>query len=546
MTDTLTAPTVLRAETNDAGQPTRMWLATELETPDENGSREVSGTFTLYDVEVDRRNWLLGTTKFKIAAGAMTMNDDARAFYGHDWQVGGTPIGRVTNSEFPETPTGTITISKTAKGDEIYTLCLDGTLTQFSVGFDVLEYAVENADTDQACLVILSAAIFECSIVWNPQFVGATVDNVLSATTKGISNMTDTLNPADPAPVALSKEDGDELRSSIDQLAAKVALLGNAVTVPDNPAELFSSYGEFVQAMCSADHDKHGDAEKLAVALADGDYEGGVVGDTTYTKTWVGDITRFIEKARKTWNLFETAPLPAQGMQLEYGQVTEDTLDVAKQIAEGNKLVMGKIKVGTKHADVFTFGGASEMSFQQVQRSSVGVVDFTFKSLARAYGKTTEAFMKTTLDGLTGTETLGSIAALDDTDAWTAFLIDVGLYYDDLGLEPEYLRVSKDVLTTLATLRQGVDGPHVLTRENGSVNLLNAEGNVSGVKLVLRDGAGKLEFGNSFALKTYESPGAPARLGPEQSILHLTQAVGVYGFDAIAVQEPKAIVRAGA
>ncbi|MEJ7633250.1 hypothetical protein [Aeromicrobium sp.] len=97
----------------------------------------------------------------------------------------------------------------------------------------------------------------------------------------------------------------------------------------------------------------------------------------------------------------------------------------------------------------------------------------------------------------------------------------------------------------LAKLRMGADGPYVLDRSSGSVNLMELTGNVGGLAVTMTPGIGLVEVGSSHALKTFESAGAPARLGPDEDILHLTQAIGVYGFDAIAVQEPDAIVRAG-
>lgn len=554
MTLTATEPgvTLYATEATEDGKPHREWLSVQFDkdTLDKDapeGKREVAGLFIPYGVEIERLSWRFGTTKLRIEPGSMTVLDNAKTFYGHDWQTGGMPIGRVASSEDkPEGVRGVNALSKSAKASDVYELCLDGTLDRFSVGFTILAYSVEGADTAEPVLVVTEGEIFECSIVPFPAYDAAAVESVLHTPRKEITMPpTATIEPAE----VLSKDDGVKLTESIEALsgdvqtlAAKLATLGEPAPAGADALE-FDSYGEFVKAMLNRDHEKHAEAEKLAVTLA---YEGGVSGDTIYGKTWVGDITRFIEKARKVWNLFESGTLPAEGMQLEYGQVVENTIDVAKQLAEGDKLVMGNIKVGTKYADVFTFGGASEMTFQQAQRSSINVLDFTWRSLARAYGLTTNAFAKSVLDTLVGFGTIGSLAALDETDAWTAFLIDAGLYYDDLGLEPEYLRVSKDVLTTLANLRQGIDGPYVLTREAGSINLLNAEGNVSGVKIVLTAGAGVLEFGNSFALKTFESSGAPTRLGPEQDITQLTQAVGVYGFDAIAVQEPKAILRAGA
>ncbi|MEJ7633249.1 HK97 family phage prohead protease [Aeromicrobium sp.] len=358
------------------------------------GKREISGLAVPYDVEIARSDWYYGTSKLKIGQDAATVREDAKLFFGHDHIALGTPIGRITG--WANEPGGlriTAALSKTAKADEVYELLQDGTLDKFSIGFYYVAFSIED---DGELLVHTEIDVFETSVVSYPAFDGAAVDSVLSATNKG-NRMTQL------AAATFSKEDGDKLATSIDtlstdveQLAAKLATIGNAD--PAGPPPLaFSSYGEFVKAMCDRDHDKHGEAEALTKYLA---YEGGVVADTTYGDTWVGDITRRIERARKVWNLFESGTLPAEGMKLEYGRVVNSTIDVARQLAEGDKIVMGKIEVGSEFADVITFGGGAEMSFQQVKRSSINVVDFTWGELARAYAKATEAYARLVLDSV--------------------------------------------------------------------------------------------------------------------------------------------------
>lgn len=547
---TLTAPEKLADESTKNVMHLTMTVDRDaLAEAVKEGKREITGLAVPYEVEIDRADWWYGTSRLKIAQDAATVRDDAKLFFGHDHVVLGTPIGRIT--AWSNEPGGlriTAVLSKTVKADEVYELLQDGTLDKFSIGFYYVAFSIED---EGELLVHTEIDVFETSVVSYPAFDGAAVENVLSAPNKG-NRMTQATQVLDrpTEPETFSKADGDKLGESIDTLsadvqtlAAKLATIGD--TGPAQPDALaFSSYGEFVKAMCDKDDAKHEDAVKLTQHLA---YEGGVVADTTYGDTWVGDITRRIERARKVWNLFEHAPLPAEGMKLEYGQVVSSTIDVAQQLAEGDKIVMGKIEVGSEFADVITFGGGAEQSFQQVKRSSINVVDFTWGELARAYAKTTEAYARIILAGVDAAEVAsGSLALLDTADGWVDFLVDTALHFDELGLPPEYLRLTPDQYKVLAKLRLGADGPYVLDRSSGSVNLMELTGNVDSLKITLTPGVGLVEVGSSHALKTFESPGAPARLGPEEDILHLTQAIGVYGFDAIAVQEADAIVRATA
>lgn len=534
LTEHLVAPLVLKDSDDNSGD-----------------RREFEAIAVPYGVEVDRVNFMLGTTKLRIEAGAVTFRDDAKVFYGHDWQDNGTPIGLVL--KVTEDPAGPRTLSrlwKTDKANEIYDLMRsedDGpvVLDKVSIGFYITEYAVEAADTDSPVLVILAADVFEISVVPFPQFVGAAVENVF---TQLHSPQEGNPMPQPSGATMFSKEDGDKLTASVttlgtqvEDLGAKFATLGTPVDT-SSPADAFNSYGAYVKALAA------GDADAIALAkdyeaLA---YEGGKVADTIYGDTWVGETLRLVEKARKVWNLFDTGVLPAEGTKLEYGKIAENTVMVAEQVAEGDAIVMGNVTIGTDTADVLTFAGGSELSLQQVKRSAVQVVDLHWRALAIAYGKASETYMRG-VRAIAPAQEIGSLAAMEASfDGWIDFLVDGAMHLDDKGLAPEYLDVSVDVFKDLAKIREGVDGPFLLNRDSGRINLLDQTGDIAGLKLVITPGEGFVELGNSFALKTFESGGAPARLGPQEDITNLTQAIGVYGFGAVAVQDAKAMVRPAA
>ncbi|WP_311209383.1 MULTISPECIES: HK97 family phage prohead protease [unclassified Aeromicrobium] len=559
---TLTAPEIFGASAtfdDKTGAPLTLHVTTPLvlaEAAEGEARREFTALATTYEVEVNRPNWRTGTVLFRIAKGAATFRADAKVFYGHDWQSDGTPIGRVVSAtEAVEGPRILARLWQTTKADEIYALMKpdeDGVpvLDKISIGFYITAYTVEGADTDAPVLVVTGADVFEASVVPYPQFDGAAVDDVLQIRDRNTSpqkepDMTSTITePGADTDVlaALAKLDG--LPEAVDTLSAKIATMG-ATTAPDSTAELFgSSYGEFVKAMASGD----ADAKKFAEALAEGDYAGGTSGDTIWGETWVGDIVKLIENARKVWNLFDSAPLPAEGMKLEYGKLASNTIDVQEQAEEGDAIVMGNVKITTAFADVFTFAGGSRLTLQQVKRSSIAVLDLHWRALAIAFAKATEAKARA-IRAAAAAHTTGSLGELDDFDGWIDFLVDGAVHLDDKGLQPEYLNLSATQFKRLAKIREGVDGPYLLSRDTGRISLLDQTGDVAGLKIAFgKDeslGANFVEMGNSFALKTFESAGAPARLGPQEEITNLTEEIGVYGFGAIAVQDEKALVRPG-
>ncbi len=509
--------------------------------------REFEALAVPYEVETDRRNWLLGTTKLRIAKGAATFRDSAKVFYGHDWQLDQMPIGRVVAvNDTDAGPVARGRLSETVKADEVYALMqpdADGiaVLDRVSIGFYVTAYAVEDADTDAPVLVVLGADVFELSVVPFPQFDGAAVNDVLHTRPRKETNMTaPTITPPE-APDADVLAAIAAIEGQLGALGAQVATLGTAPAGPSGLSVPFRSYGEYVKALASGDTDAQTFAAEFE-ALA---YEGGVSGDTTVRDSWVGDIIRLVEKSRKVWNLFDTGVLPADGTKLEYGKIAENTIAVDVQDVEGEAIVMGNVKIDTDFADVLTFAGGSELSLQQVKRSNVAVLDLHWRALGIAYGKATETYMRT-VRAAVAAQTVGSLAALAEFDGWIDFLVDAAMHLDDKGLAPEYLNMSPDVFKALVKLREGTDGPFLLSRDTGRINLLEQTGDVAGLRIVLTPGTGFVEVGNSFALKTFESGGAPARLGPQEEITTLTQAIGVYGFGAVAVQDAKALVRPGA
>lgn len=562
---TTTAPEILAASATfdaDTGAPLTLHVTTPLVLAEgdegEAPRREFTALATTYEVEVNRPNWRTGTVLFRIAKGAVTFRADAKVHYGHDWQMGGTPIGRVVSSkETDEGPRVLGRLWQTAKADEIYALMQpdeDGVpvLDKISIGFYITSYEVEGADTDAPVLVVTGADTFEMSVVPQPQFDGATVDDVLQIRDRSTSPQKEQNMSTSPAAPEvdqqvvdlLAKFDG--LSESVDTLSAKIATLG-AVEVPDTPAQLFgASYGEYVKALASGDTDAVTFAKAYEAHLLE--YTGGTSSDSIWSNTWVGDIVKLIENARKVWNLFDSGTLPAEGMKLEYGKLATNTISVEEQDAEGDAIVMGNIKLTTAFADVFTFAGGSQLTLQQVKRSNVNILDLHWRALAIAFAKATETKLRT-IRGAAAAHTVGSLAALDDFDGWIDFLVDGAVHLDDKGLQPEYLNLSASQFKRLAKIREGVDGPYLLSRDTGRISLLDQTGDVAGLRIAFgKDsslGADFVEMGNSFAIKTFESAGAPARLGPQEEITNLTQEIGVYGFGAIAVQDEKALVRPG-
>lgn len=508
----------------------------------DTSTRELVGLAVPYGIETERIDWMLGTRRLIIAEGAIVPRDDAKVFYGHDHQQNRIPIGRITASE--QTPEGlriTAKLSTTPKADEVLQLARDGVLDKFSVGFKVLEYAVEEADSDSPLLKIISGDCYETSVVAFPQYPEAAIEQVLSTnpttTPKG--------NPAMPAPATELDITAEltALSTAIDNVDRRVATLG-AIDQAGPTAPPFPTLGHAIKALAAGDDA----AVEFFSAALELDYAGGVIGDLGgwVKDSWVGDAFRFVEHNRKTLNLFTRRPLPAEGMGVEYGIAGADTTQVAEQVNEGDLLAYGKIAFSTDRAPLKTYGGWGDMSVQEIERSPFNVVEKFFRALNRRYSQVTEAVVRAkSLDAgvaIPGTD-------LTTADGWTKFVVEAALRLDDQGVSPEAILLGKQAFIDLALMRDGAnaDAPRFLDRNSGSISVTGLSGTVHNlpVHLIPGYGANDVRVVHSEAISSYEASGSPFRL-TDGDITRLLKAFSIYGYLAVAVEEPGLILKPGA
>lgn len=498
--------------------------------------RELVGIGVPYEVETPRENWMLGTRRLVIAAGAMHPRPDAKVFYGHDHVENRLPIGKVASHEHLEAGLDLVAkLSDTPKGNEVYTLARDGVLDKFSVGFNVKAHTIEDADTDSPLLRITDADMFEVSVVPYPQYPEAGIADVLSTTpppppTKE-KNMPDT--------TAATTEDIAGLSAALTTLERQIATLGApAPAGPTTPP--FETFGHAIKALATGDTQ----AEELFAKLVTLNYAGGTIADLGgYVKdSWVGDAFRWVEHNRTVLNKFSRRPLPAEGMGVEYGIAGADTTQVAEQAAEGDLLAYGAITFDTDRAALKTYGGWGDMSVQEIERSPFNVVEKFFRALGRRYSQTTEAAVRTAVLA----QGVGVTADLTDADGWTDFLIECAIRFDGQGVAPEEILVGKDMFKSLATMRDGAnaDAPRFLDRNAGSISVTGLSGVVHTlpVTLVPGFGANDVRVIHSEAICTYEAPGAPYRL-TDGDITKLLKAFSLYGYMAVAPEEPNLIIK---
>ena len=483
--------------------------------------REVVGRAVPYNEEIE----IGGGLKERFNRGAVDINADVKLFRDHK-----EVIGKVTEMRDEEDGLWIrAKVSETALGNETLALVKDGAIRSFSVGFIPLK-----DEKQDRTIVRTKVKLKEVSLVAFPAYEKASVVEVRETVKEEIMTTENTTN-YDSA-IAEVRNHTEELERRLDVLAT------SAVATPSAPQ--FRSYGDWVKGVAT------GDEKAIELYRAfDGGVSGGVLADSILKNEWVSDSIRILNAGRPTFSVFSRGVLPATGMTLEYPLLETDTMTIDEQAAEADVLDYGKVTLTSATAPVKTYGGYTDMSRQVVERSSVNFVDAAFRAMIAQYAKKTNALMKAKLVAEAGnmnTSALGAWTAAEIIDSLAESATKVN---NDTGKALEFILVSSDVFRLVAKAvddggRPLLSNTGATVNTFGSINPVGLTGNVLGLPIVVDPSLPELSFytGASSAITSYESAGAPFRLNDED-ITNLTQKFSVYGYLAIAAQDPKALVK---
>lgn len=480
--------------------------------------RTLSGVAVPFDQEIE-----VGGIKERFERGAIKSVDNVKLFYGHKM-----PIGKVTRGE--DTDDGFVVeakISETPNGDEVLTLMRDGVLNKMSVGFAPVKDRKE-----EGVVVREEVDLKEISIVAFPAYSNADVLSVREETDS---------QPNKEA--QMSEETNNEIvevRGQLEDLSREIATLREAApAAPKAPS--FATYGDFVKAVV------RGDEEAVEMTRA---YAGAVVSeegpDSIGRDAWSNEALLLVDHGRPSLNAFRKSGLPEAGLNIDWPQVSTNTLDVDVQAAQGDTLVFGKLSLATMTSPVKTVGGWTDISRQTIERSSVAYVDAAFRAMAIEYGKQTNGMFIENLEAgtyETADATAGTAEAVVDAVADAAISI-----YTAAGGRPQFILVSPDNYKMLATLF-AVDGRPIVGGDSpvnniGSSNIPGLSANILGLPVVVDPALqeGSMYIANSEAIVTWEAGGAPYRLSDED-ITNLTSQFSIYGYISFGTIYPEMIVK---
>lgn len=498
---------------------------------DTNGSREFTGIGVPFGETIQVRDWWMGDHLESFERGSIVGGDEAKIVWRHGEVIGKVISARDTDAGYEVTGK----ISDTALGRDAYALLRDGAIDRLSIGFDPQEY---RTDADTGEITYTKVRAMEFSLVPWPAYDSAKISEVRSAqpTTKG--------NPV-PEVDTLTRADLTPLADGLEVLKRELATIPRGNSGTSGPAVEFRSMGDFLKAISSGDE---------AAAEFHRAYTGATTDDTIMKDSFVGDFIRLVTERRRIVNQFSRGTLPADGLSVDYYQLDEDTTVVGKQAAQGDDLPFGKVTLKKANSPVHTYGGATELSRQAIERATVPALNITLRALALRYGRTTNAAVAAVYRSLIDAALASAeadaaveLAAGANATAWLNMIVDAALIYEDRGYEINGLNVSADVFKNLNGLN---DGGQRLMRvygdgmnQVGELNLSKVSGNLAGVPVtLLPNTTGNVaSFFDPVAIETLESPGAPAQL-QDDNIINLTKQFSVYGYQAVLAPFADAIV----
>ena len=434
-------------------------------------------------------------------------------------------------------------LADTESGREAAELVREGVYDGFSIGFRPVENRVIDSDDGVTEVHRRAIDLFEVAVTGIPAYPAAEITGQRSQTTTTNNNESEAPSMGNDNEQRDVNERLEAFGEELRGIKATVAS-GIQTTAPAELGGAFRSAGDYLKALSDERNADHAAAIDLMRQTRDQI----VTGDTGNTVAWIADDLRLIEQRRKVTNILTRDTLPATGMSMEYNVVSEDTTAVAKQASEGAALTFGKVKFGTKTADINTYGGYTTLSRQVIDRSTTPMLNTALRALNNAYAKATENAVRTYLYDLIksqrdATQNLNNItapAALNamTPDQWAGLILDAAEVMDDRNAAMTRLGVSKDVALALIKLKDSGNRFMDISGKGsdtiGAFDLTGVVGDLMRVPVYLLPKAptGTAAFIDPTAVTVWES-GGPTQLSNTDPV-NIVDNYSVYGYMAVA------------
>lgn len=350
-----------------------------------------------------------------------------------------------------------------------------------------------------------------------------------------------------------------EVRAEIEELRQGIAM---ATVAPAAPAVDHRSAAAAVlaiakgeEAVIEAYNANNGRVTDEALTRA---YTGGTLADAPLQNQWVGDLTRIFDNSSGVLSeTFSRGTLPSKGMTLEYAKLKSATGTIQEQLNEGDDLAYLNLKLETASTTVHTYGGRTQFSFQEIQRSTLPVVQRNLEYMAVQAGVNKKAVLRADFDAIVtanraiaanaGVIVGGAALASMDPAKWLTAILAANKRFKLQGYDVEKLIVTEDVFAHLVGLSTSGDRVLRVAEGNsaGNANVRGLSATLFGIPVEVDDtpssgaATGQAAFVNGAAIRQYDSALVSLQ---DDNIVNLTRDVSVYRYGAIADENTSLIV----
>lgn len=468
----------------------------------------------------------------------------SKLFYRH-----GEVVGVVASHERAKGKLNIATrVSATRAGDDALVLARDGALDSFSIGFTPIEWS-EREEDDGVHVKHTKVRVREFSLVPVPAYDNATITEVREQQASA---------PASNAPERSTPEmDPEEIQRQFTELREGQGDLVRqltAVLTRDDDGERtgeLRSAGQILQAVVAGDQATIDYVNEVMERA----YTGGTTADAPIKDAWVGDLTRIFDSSTGVLSqFFSTGVLPEKGMNVEFARLKTNTVKVEEQVNEGDDLVYGKVTLETDTAPVKTYGGYTQLTRQQILRSTLPILERSLEALGVAAGARKKAVLRAAYLALVaerqaiaddaGVLPIGATLAASTATQWTDLVVDAAIRFDALSLSLDGLIVSPTVFKRLNALESAGHKLFKVADERNLIGVLDLtalNGDLAGVTVIGDPGrtGEAAEFANRRAVRQYDSAVVSLQ---DENIINLSKDFSVYRFGAVADEIPEAVV----
>ncbi|TDL43598.1 HK97 family phage prohead protease [Microbacterium oleivorans] len=429
-----------------------------------------------------------------------------------------------------------------------------GALKSLSVGFVPTEHREEDG-----VRVITRARLREVSVVARPAYSLATVLSIREDSTDRASV---TNHKEDSVMTDSQNVDLTEVRSEIEEIRQELSLLPERLTAPAAPAVDTRSAASFLVALAKGDETairSYNEVNEQAFSeVATRAYTGGTTADAPLQNQWVGDLTRIFDNSSGVLSeTFSRGTLPAKGFTLEYAKLLDKTGTVQEQVNEGDDLAFMKVRLTTATAEVKTYGGRTQLSFQAIERSTLPLLQRNLEHMAVEAGVNKKVVLRNDFDAVVaGRRGLASNAgvivggaALGSMDfaKWLAAVLEAERRFKSQGYSVEKLIVTPDVFAHLLGLTTTGDRILRVAEGNsaGTANVRGLTASLLGIPVEVDDtpstgaATGQAVFVNGAAIRQYDSAYVSLQ---DSNIVNLTKDFSIYRYGAIADEQPNLVL----